>query len=224
MGLINRLKSKKALMGLGGVGAALLVIVVLVLMNSGGSEATTQRERSAPRTARKAAPKPAAKNEPATTPLFETLKAWKDPFRGEDPQVLELQDRINAVRKEIEYLKVTLEEKRLKQEIKNLEKELGGAAAPSVSAGGTVSKSTGAGGRATTSYTRRVTVKAIMTTEEDKKALITSGSRESWVREGERFDLWEVREINIDNVVLARGDRTYVFFYDRSSFSQVGGS
>ena len=136
MGFPNRLKSKKAVMGLGGDGAALLVIVVLVLMNSGGSEATPQRERSALRTARKAVPKPAVKKEPATTPLFETLKAWKDPFRMGDPQVLELQDRINAVNKEIEYLKVSLEEKRLKQQIKSLEKELGGGAATSVSAGG----------------------------------------------------------------------------------------
>jgi hypothetical protein len=197
---------------------------VMVLMSSGGSEATPQRERSTTRAVRKTVPKPAAKKEPATTPLFETLKAWKDPFRGEDPQVLEMQDKINTVKKEIEYLKVTLEEKRLKQEIKNLEKELGGGAAASVSAGGTASKSTAAAGKATTSYTRRVKVKAIMTTEEDKKALITSGSRQSWVREGERFDVWEVREINIDNVVLARGGRTYVFFYDRSSFSQGGGS
>ncbi|TET68723.1 MAG: hypothetical protein E3J45_02790 [Candidatus Zixiibacteriota bacterium] len=219
MGLSERLKSKKVVVGLGATGAILLVFVLFKFMTSGGAEVAPERDRSAPRT-RKPVPKP-PKKEPTSSPLFETLKAWKDPFRVEDPQTIELQDKINVVKKEIEFLKITLEEKRLKQEIKELEGEIGEATTTPEGDGGLRSAIRAEASR---SSTETVLVKAILITDNEKKALIASGSKSCWVHEGEEFDGWEIKEIKKDSVVLHRGGKTCVFFYDRPGFTQGGKS
>ncbi|KPJ50143.1 MAG: hypothetical protein AMJ41_01835 [candidate division Zixibacteria bacterium DG_27] len=220
MGLSERLKSKKVVVGLG-AGAILLVFFLFKFMTSGGAEVAPERDRSAPGV-RKPASKP-PKKEAASSPLFETLKAWKDPFRVEDAQVIELQDKINAVKKEIEFLKITLEEKKLRREIKELESEIGeagGTATPQLQPG-----ATSAGGKEGSGASARgVLVKAILITDDEKKALIASGSESCWVHEGEEFDGWEIKEINIDNVVLSRAGKNRVFFYNRPSFTQGGKS
>jgi hypothetical protein len=220
MGLFERLKSKKVVLGLGVTGAVLLTLFLLKFMTSGGTEAAPERARPAPRTHQPIS-KPPEKE--AASPLFETLKSWKDPFRVEDPQVLEMQDKINAVKKEIEFLRTTLEEKKLRQEIKELEGEIGeggSTAAPQQqqgagSAGGVEEGRGSASG---------VLVKAILITDDEKKALVASGDKKSWVHEGEKFDGWEIKEINRDNVVLSRAGKNRVFFYDRPSFTQGGES
>jgi type II secretory pathway component PulC len=151
------------------------------------------------------------------------LKSWKDPFRVEDPQVLEMQDKINAVKKEIEFLRTTLEEKKLRREIKELEGEIGEGGSTA-----TPQQQQGAGsvggveeGRGPASG---VLVKAILITDDEKKALLASGDKRSWVQEGEEFDGWEIKEINRDNVVLSRAGKNRVFFYDRPIFTQGGES
>ncbi|MFQ5868666.1 MAG: hypothetical protein ACE5JC_02065 [Candidatus Zixiibacteriota bacterium] len=221
MGLSERLKSKKVVVGLGATGAILLVFVLFKFMTSGGTEVAPERDRGAPRT-RKPVPKP-PKKEATSSPLFETLKAWKDPFRVEDAQTIELQDKMNAVKKEIEFLKITLEEKRLRKEIKELENQIGeagGTATPERQQG-----ASSAGGReASSGTTKGVVVKAILITDKEKKALITSGSKSRWVHEGEEFDGWEIKEIKKDSVVLSRAGKTRVFSYDRPSFSRGGKS
>jgi hypothetical protein len=221
MGLSERLKSKKVVVGLGATGAILLVFVLFKFMASGGTEVAPERARPAPRTHQPISKPP--EKQATSSPLFETLKSWKDPFRVEDPQVLEMQDKINAVKKEIEFLKITLEEKRLKQEIKELENQIGeagGTATPERQQG-----ASSAGGReASSGSTKGVVVKAILITDKEKKALVASEDKKSWVHEGEKFDGWEIKEINRDNVVLSRAGKNRVFFYDRPGFTQGGES
>jgi hypothetical protein len=71
---------------------------------------------------------------------------------------------------------------------------------------------------------KMLSVKAILITDDEKSALIISGENGSWVHEGEEFDGWEVREIKTNSVVLWREGKTYVFFYDRSTFMEEGES
>jgi type IV pilus biogenesis protein PilP len=217
MKLPAQLKSKKVLLGLGAVVVILMGFFVLKFMSSGGTEVEPRKARSAPQT-RKPISKPKEK-EPTKSPLFEALKSWKDPFRGEDPEVVELQDKINSTKKEIEYLKASLEEKKLRQEIKELEKSISGTAATSTPRAETEIGATG-GKKGKAESQKRVLVKAILITDDEKSALIVSGNRKSWVHEGEEFDGWEIKEIKKDSVVLLRAGKTYVFFYDRRHISK----
>lgn len=217
MGLSDHFKSKKIRLGLVGIGIIVLGFFVFMFMNLGGSDTQPTKSRSALRTRAKSISKP-KKEEPEKSPLFETLKKWKDPFRNEDPELVELQDRIDATKKKIEYLKASLEEKKLKLEIKELETSMH-------SPGGVIqetelrSTETEKGSPQST-----VVVKAILITDEEKSALIVSGSNKSWVHEGEQFDGWSIKHIERDRVVLTRAGRTYVFFYDRPGFSEEGKS
>lgn len=218
MELPAQLKSKKVLLvGSGAVVLILLGFFVFKLMTSGVTDVAPEKARSAPRTGKKIS-KP-KKKEPTKSPLFEALKSWKDPFRGEDLEVVELQDKINATKKEIEYLKASLEEKKLRQEIKELEKSISGTAGTSTSGTETeIGATDGKKGKAESQ--KKVLVKAILITDDEKSALIVSGNKKSWVHEGEEFDGWEIKEIKKDSVVLLRAGKTYVFFYDRRHISR----
>ncbi len=222
MELPVQLRSKKVL--LLGVGAVVVILVgffVLNFMTSGGTEMASERARPASRKGKKiSTPK---KEERTKPPLFEALEAFKDPFRGEDAKVVVLQDKINTTKKEIEYLKASLEEKKLRQEIRELEKSISGAAGTSTlkaetEVGSAGEKKGGAGSQ------ERVLVKAILISDDEKSALIVSAGKRAWVHEGEEFDGWEIKEIKKDSVVLLRAGKTYVFFYDRSSITREGES
>jgi type IV pilus biogenesis protein PilP len=194
---------------------------VLKFMTLGETEMASERAQSAPRTEKKIS-KP-QKKEPEKSPLFEALEALKDPFRGEAPQLVELQNKIVATKKEIEFLKASLEEKKLRQEIKELEKSISGAAVTSTPEAETEIGSThGEKGEARSE--NMVLVKAILITDDEKSALIVSGGKETWVHEGEEFDGWEIKEITKDSVVFLRAGKTFVFFYDRPSISKKGES
>jgi type IV pilus biogenesis protein PilP len=209
MGLSEKFKSKKVRLGMVAIGVIVLGFAVFVFMNSGGSEVESPKKRTAQRTKTKALSKP-KKEEPTPSPLFEALKKWKDPFRKEDPELVELQDKIDATKKEIEYLKVSLEEKKLKQEITELDKSMrAGTSAPEkeTESGSTVKK--------TREPQTGVLVKAILITDEEKSALIVSGGEKSWVHEGEEFDGWRIEQIKKDSVTLSKEGKTYVLFYDR---------
>lgn len=214
MGLSEKFKSKKIRLGLVAIGALILGFFVFVFMNSGSSEMKPRKTRSAHRTPNKTITKP-KQEKPVQSPLFEALKKWKDPFRKEEPGLVELQDKIDATKKQIEYLKASLEEKKLRQEIKELEKSIrGGSNAPEKE---TELKS---GEKEVSEFQERVLVKAILITDDEKSALIISGGKKSWVHEGEEFDGWEIKEIKRDSVVLLRAGKIYVFFYDRPGFSE----
>lgn len=225
MGLPAQLKSKKVIFG--------VVIVVLILggifglkfMTSGGTEVAPEKPRSAHRAQKKTAEpqKKEATPPPTQSPLFEALKAFKDPFRKEDPKLAELQDKINDTKKEIEFLKVTLEEKRLRQEIKDLEKSMSKTSG-ATSVGTETEGVSPAEKKAEDKSPKRVLVKAILITDEEKTALIVSGDEESWVHEGEKFDGWEIKEIKKESVVLMKAGKTFVFFYDRPAVRMEGES
>jgi hypothetical protein len=222
MGLSESLKSKKLRLGAGIVGVILVGFFLLKFITSSGADVPPEKERPAPRT-EKPIPKPKKEEKPAQSPLFEALKELKDPFRGESPELLELENKINATKKEIEFLKFSLEEKKLRQEIKDLESQM-----PGTVVAGTPGKVAGAestaGEEGEVKSHKVVLVKAILITDDEKSALIVSGENGSWVHEGEEFDGWEVRKIKTDSVVLWRGGKTYVFFYGRSTFREEGES
>ena len=215
MAISEKFKSKKIRIGL----AAIVVIVVgfvgFVFMNSGGPEMEPRKTRSTSRARTKQISKP-QKEEPAKSPLFEALKKWKDPFRKEDPELVELEERIDATKKEIEFLKASLEEKQLRHEIKELEK--------SISAGSEMpGKEIELGSKEKKTISqRKMQVLAILISEDDKSALLVYQGKKGWVHEGEEFDGWSIIEIRKDSVVLLKEGKTYVFFYDRQSFSEEG--
>jgi hypothetical protein len=214
MGLADHFKSKKIRIGLVGIGVIVLGFFVFMFMNSGGSDVTPERSRPAHKTRTKSISKP-KEDAPTQSPLFEALKKWKDPFRNEDPKLVELQDRIDATKKQIEYLKVSLEEKKLRQEMKELDKSMHPPGSKKEVELGSKEKVKG-------QSQKGVLVKAILTSDDEKSALIVSGSKKSWIHEGEEFDGWSVKQIKKDRVVLIRAGKTYVFFYDRLGFSEEG--
>jgi len=217
MGLSDHFKSKKIRLGLVGIGIIVLGFFVFMFLNSGGSEVERTKARSAHRARNKPISKP-KEEQPTQSPLFEALKKWKDPFRNEDPGLVELQDKIDATKKKIEYLKASLEERKLKQEIKELEK--------SIHSGSDTMKEVelGSKGKATGQSPKRVVVQAILISDDEKSALIVSGNKKSWVHQGEEFDGWKIMEIRKDSVVLFRGGKTFVFFYGRSGVTKEGKS
>jgi flagellar basal body-associated protein FliL len=121
----TQLKSKKILLGLGAVVVMGAVFFMFQLMSSGVTEKDVPRTRSksSPRAAVKTTPK-SKTNEQTQSPLFEAMEALRDPFRTEDPKTAELESKLSLTQKEIEYLKATLEEKKLRQEIRELERSL----------------------------------------------------------------------------------------------------
>ena len=220
MGLPAQLKSKKVALGVGAAVVALVGFLVLKSMTSQVTDVAPERTRSA-RPAAKKISKP-QKKESGNAPLFEGLQNLKDPFRTEDPKVVELQDQINTTKKEIEFLKAALEEKKLRQEIKELEKSMKGTAGSSASQGERGILSTG-GKRAEIKSQKSVLVKAILIEDDQRSAFIVSGGQKAWVHEGEEFDGWEIKEIKKDRVVVLRTGKIHVFFYDRPSSVTIEG-
>ena len=215
MAISEKFKSKKIRLGLAAIGVLAVGFVVFMLMNTGGPEMEPRKTRTAPRTRAKQIAK-STEEQPTKSPLFETLKKWKDPFRKEDPGLVELQDKIDATKKEIEYLKASLEEKKLKQEIKELEKSIHAetrAPGKEIELGSEQKRTISRG---------KVQVVAILFSDDDKSALLAYQDKKSWVHEGEEFDGWRIKEIRRDSVVLLKAGKTYVFFYDRQSFSEEG--
>lgn len=219
----EKLKSKKLRLGLGLVGVLVIGFFLLKFMTSGGGEMTA--EKSKPPTPRKEKPilKPKKETEQTQTPLYQALKEWKDPFRGEDPKLLDLQDKIDATKKEIELLKASLEEKKLRQEIKELESSMESTVLPGTPRSAVESEST-EGNQEKSDSLRMVLVQAILVTDEGKSALLVSGDKKTWVHEGDWFDGWEIKEIRLESVVLLREGKTFVFFYDRPGITGKGES
>jgi len=218
MALSENLKSKKLRLGMGIAGAIILGLALFKFMVSGGEEVQPKRTRSTART-HKPVSKP-KKQQSTPPPLFEALKEWKDPFRGESAELLELQNKINATKKEIEFLQVSLEAKKLRQQLEELAGEtVSSAAEPK---GGKTQSPEGEG--EVTYSSKRMMVRAILITDEGKTALIVSGDRKRWVHEGEEFDGWEVKEIKKDGVILFKAGKTFVLFYDGFGLSEEGRS
>ncbi len=147
----------------------------------------------------------------------------KDPFRTEDPKAAELKDKLDLAKKEVEYLRAILEEKKLKQEIKEIERSLtqnegsgtSGSEMAIISSGETKTEGQSHHG---------LLVKAILMTDEGRSALVVSGDKRTWVHEGEHFDGWQIKEIRGESVVVLKKGRTFVLFYDRPAVGLEGES
>jgi len=222
MELPATLKSKKLLLlGSGAVVVALVGFFVLKFMASGPDDVAREKPQSATRTGQKIS-KP-KKKEQTQSPLFEALEALKDPFRGEDPKLVEMQDKIDATKKEIELLRASLEEKKLRKEIKELEKSIKESAGTSMP-GAEIQIGSADRKKGEAKSQMGVLVKAILISDDDKSALIVFGDQKIWVHEGEEFEGWEIKEIKKDSVVLLKEGKTLVFFYDRPSITREGES
>jgi hypothetical protein len=223
MEMPKNLKSKKLLIGAALIGVIVVGFFMLKFMTSGGSDVIPEKPRSGRRSEKKIS-KPQKKEESKKSPLYEAMEALRDPFRAEDPKAAQLQDKLSITQKEIEYLKATLEEKKLRKEIKEIEEALvrsGRSGSPSKEEG--ILSSEVDKGEAKPEN-QGVLVKAIMITDEKRSALLVSGNKKSWVHQGEYFDGWQVKEIRKENVVLSKAGKAVVFFYDRPGITQKGGS
>lgn len=222
MDLPKGLKSKKLL--LAGAGLVVVILVgffLMKFMTSGGAEMAQEKPRSARRTEKKIS-KP-QKEEETKSPLFKAMEALKDPFRKEDPTLIELQYKLGRTQREIEYLRASLEEKKLRQEIREIERSLTGddqSRALESEVATTPSLGTSEEARSE----KHVLVRAILITDEEKSALLVYGDKRTWVNEGDRFDVWEIKEIRKESVVLLREGKSFVFFYDRPGIIREGES
>lgn len=222
MDLPKGLKSKKLL--LAGAGLVVVILVgffLMKFMTSGGAEMAQEKPRSARRTEKKIS-KP-QKEEETKSPLFKAMEALKDPFRKEDPTLIELQYKLGRTQREIEYLKASLEEKKLRQEIREIERSLTGGE-QSGAVGSEVGITPSVGTNEDSGSQKRLLVKAILITDEEKSALLVYGDKKSWVHQGDRFDVWEIKEIRKESVVLLREGKAFVFFYDRPGIIREGES
>ena len=222
MDLPKSLKSKKLLVvGAGLVAVILIGFFAMKFMASGGAEMTREKPRLARRSEKKTS-KP-QKKEGTKSPLFQAMEALKDPFRKEDPKLMELHDKLGRTQKEVEYLKASLEEKKLRQEIWEIEMSLtGGDRSAALESEVATTPSLGTGEEAGSE--RYVLVRAILITDEEKSALLVCGEKRTWVNEGDRFDVWEIKEIRKESVVLLRDGKSFVFFYDRPGITREGDS
>jgi type IV pilus biogenesis protein PilP len=134
-----------------------------------------------------------------------------------------LQDKLKLTQKEIEYLKATLEEKKLRKEIKEIERSLAeGERAGMVGSEPETPSRQVEKGQAKSQD--RLLVKAILVSDSRKAALLVCGNRKAWVHEGEQFDGWQIKEIREESVVVWRRGKTFVFFYDRPAIFKEGES
>jgi type IV pilus biogenesis protein PilP len=223
MELPKGLKSKKLVIGAGAVGMIVVGFFLLKLATSTGDDGVPEKPRSSHRTTGKKISKP-RKEEPKKSPLFKAMEALKDPFRTENPRAVELQDKLSLTQKEVEYLRATLEEKKLRQEIKKIERSLSESDQAGLSGREAEVLSPGGKKGDAEPQEKRVLVKAILITDEERSALLVSGNKKTWVQVGEFFDGWRIKEIRGESVVLSRGGKTFVLFYDRPGITGQGES
>ncbi|MDH4222690.1 MAG: hypothetical protein OEV55_04020 [candidate division Zixibacteria bacterium] len=137
------------------------------------------------------------------TPLYRLLKGWRDPFGNGNRRVAELEERIKIIKMEIELLRDSLEQEKLRDELAKLSK--GYTPAPvSGSKPEIYSKK---------SEPKTITVKAILISEDGKTALLYWGSKKAWVKEGEHFEGWTVSEIGKSKVILTKEGISHVLSY-----------
>ena len=227
MGFLSQSKSKKFI--LAGVAVAVIAggFFALKFMTSGGEEVKPEKGQTASKASKKASTPPAEKKAPApekkenNSPLFEAMKELKDPFRTEDPAMSELQDKISSTKKEIEYLKAALEEKKLRQEIRDIEMSISGSSVPTSPNQKAQTEITGESAEEGDAELG-VMVKGILFSDEAKSALLISKNRKNWVHEGESFEGWEIIQIYRDRVMLSKAGRDSIFFCDRSDVIKKG--
>ena len=140
---------------------------------------------------------------PGETPLYQMLKAWRDPFGNGNRRITELEESIKIIKMQIELLRDSLEQEKLKEELAKMKK--GFSPAPvftSRPVSNTQVKSQD-----------KITVKAILISDVKRSALLYMASKKAWVKVGDLFEGWIVSEINSDKVVLTRDGRDLILGY-----------
>ena len=226
---IGLLKNKKILLG---SGLILLLIIgfFAFTMLSGGSQPppepqtkktaerpqlrkTKQGQAQAQNTARQTSPADSSvkvakadsiQKVPGQTPLYELLKNFRDPFGSGNKRVTELEERLKMIKMEIELLRDSLEQEKLKEELTKFKK--GSSTAPVI----VYKPSTPAQIK---SSDKTIIVKAILIAENNRTALLYLSSKKAWVKVGDLFEGWVISEISSDRVVLTRDGKNQILGY-----------
>ena len=141
---------------------------------------------------------------PGQTPLYELLKNFRDPFGSGNKRMTELEDRLKTIKMEIELLRDSLEQEKLKEELTKFKK--GSSPAPVI----VYKPSTPA---QTKSSDKTIIVKAILIAENNRTALLYLSSKKAWVKVGDLFEGWVISEISSDRVVLTRDGKNQILGY-----------
>ena len=225
---VGFLKNKKMVLGIGLVFLLIVGFFAFKLLTGGGeAQAPPAQRRTAERSQPRSKPQSQAQTQsltkkegvkddtlaqakadttqklPGETPLYRLLKGWRDPFGNGNRRVAELEERIKIIKMEIELLRDSLEQQKLKEELAKLGKNY--VPAP-------------VSGFRPESYTKKsepqkITVKAILISEDGKTALLYWGSKKAWVKEGEIFEGWVISEIGKDKVILTREGISQILSY-----------
>jgi hypothetical protein len=226
---IGLLKNKKILLGSGLI--LLLIIGFFAFkMLSGGSQPppepqtkktaerpqlrkTKQGQAQAQNTARQTSPADSSvkvakadsiQKVPGQTPLYELLKNFRDPFGSGNKRVTELEERLKMIKMEIELLRDSLEQEKLKEELTKFKK--GSSTAPVI----VYKPSTPAQIK---SSDKTIIVKAILIAENNRTALLYLSSKKAWVKVGDLFEGWVISKISSDRVVLTRDGKNQILGY-----------
>jgi len=125
--------------------------------------------------------------------MAQALAAWRDPFQAEAVELVVMEERIKLKQKEIEVLKLTLEEKKLRDQLRGTD----------LDTTRTRPRTTPATAPAPA---KRVTVKALLCSEARRAALLTNGGTSAWVSEGESFGGMQVVHLDPDKVTFMTAD------------------
>jgi len=140
---------------------------------------------------------------PGETPLYQMLKAWRDPFGNGNRRITELEESIKIIKMQIELLRDSLEQEKLKEELAKMKKSISPAPVySSKPVSNTQVKSQD-----------KITVKAILISDVKRSALLYMANKKAWVKVGDLFEGWLVSEINSDKVVLTRDGRDLILGY-----------
>jgi len=124
--------------------------------------------------------------------LAQALAAWRDPFQAEAAELVSMQEKIKLKEKEIEVLKLTLEEKKLREQLRGPDRDSLRTRASSTTAAAAT--------------TDRVTVKALLCSEARRAVLLATGSTSAWVSEGESFGGMQVVRLDPNTATLVTAD------------------
>ncbi len=165
--------------------------------------ASQTKENVSPDSSVKVAKADSTQKLPGETPLYQMLKAWRDPFGNGNRRITELEESIKIIKMQVELLRDSLEQERLRDELAKMKK--GFSPAPvftSKPVSNTQVKSQD-----------KITVKAILISDVKKSALLYMANKKAWVKVGDLFEGWLVSKINSDGVVLTRDGRDLILGY-----------
>jgi len=177
------LKSKKLKVILGIL--LLLAVIYFLGFKSKGSKVGPVEEERIPSLMRTSGPTT------SKTPLYTQIKKLRDPFKDMEMDAWKLENLVALKKKEVELLKATLEESKLRKAIR----ELGGTAE-----GPLIGDRIKSGGKEKTDSPRLL---AVAIGENTKKALIQVGTESFWLAEGQAVNGLRLEKVTEEWVSLS---------------------